>query len=135
MLYELIAVVRPGNVSEVREIARTTGSLILQQGGVIRGLTNWGPFTLPKPTRKHQATHHRGHYFLMRFDAQSNAQHLLKKTLNLDPRMIRFNVVKMGETLKEIAEVEGKAPWGRRDDDGVDAEFGGRSRASFGDDI
>jgi len=52
MLYELIAVVRAGNIAEVKEIARTTGTLILSSRGVIRGLTNWGPFLLTKPVRK-----------------------------------------------------------------------------------
>uniref|UniRef100_A0A8H7TQZ2 Uncharacterized protein n=1 Tax=Bionectria ochroleuca TaxID=29856 RepID=A0A8H7TQZ2_BIOOC len=49
MLYELIGVVRQGSLTEVREIAQTVGSLVIKNGGVIRGLANWGVFALPAP--------------------------------------------------------------------------------------
>ncbi|KAH0396066.1 hypothetical protein KCU89_g9688, partial [Aureobasidium melanogenum] len=82
MLYELIGVVRPGNLAEVREsvssylysilpnpsntsinrIAKTTGNIVLNSGGVVRGITNWGVFHLPKPMRKNTVTHNTGHY-------------------------------------------------------------------------
>ena len=29
----------------------------------------------------------------------------------MDPRMIKFGVVKMGDTLQAIKDVEGKVPW------------------------
>merc|ERR1711977_809277 len=74
MLYELIAIVRPHNLMEVKEIARTTGSLILKNGGTIRGIKNWGVWSLPKRTRKHQAQYNDGHYFIMRYDASSKIQ-------------------------------------------------------------
>jgi len=113
MLYELIAVVRPGNVAEVKEIARTTGALILNSGGVVRGLTNWGTFFLTKPTRKHQATYDSGHHFIMRFDSSPKTQEIVRTTLGLDPRMIKFSVVKMGSTLQEIKDVAGQVEWRR----------------------
>ncbi|KAI9827758.1 MAG: hypothetical protein M1832_004247 [Thelocarpon impressellum] len=122
MLYELIAVVRPGNLVEVKEIARSTGSLILASNGVIRGLTNWGPFLLPRRVRVHQATHSTGHYFVMRFDAGAQAQDMVRRTLALDPRMIRFSVVKMGRTLEEVGKVAGRAKWREGD---AEAGFGG----------
>ncbi|KAF1921404.1 37S ribosomal protein Mrp17 [Ampelomyces quisqualis] len=109
MLYELIGVVRPGRLSEVKEIAKTAGSIILAQRGVVRGYTNWGTFLLPKPAKKLQSTHHYGHHFIMRFDASANAQHLLRRTMSLDPRLIRYSVVKMGEKFEDIAEVGGRA--------------------------
>ncbi|KAL4934676.1 mitochondrial 37S ribosomal protein bS6m [Aspergillus undulatus] len=111
MLYELIAVVRPGSLKEVREIARNAGSLVLRSGGVIRGYTNWGVFRLPKPTTKHQARYTEGHHFLMRFDAASPVQAGIRRTLGLDPRMIRFSVVKLGDKLEEVKDVEGKVEW------------------------
>ncbi|KZF26753.1 hypothetical protein L228DRAFT_258136 [Xylona heveae TC161] len=117
MLYELIAICRPGNLAEVRDIARTAGSLVLNNGGVVRGFTNWGPFLLPKPLHVHQATHSRGHYFIMRFDSSANTQHMVRRTLKLDPRMIRFGMVKMGSKLEEIADVPGKAEWKSDDSD------------------
>lgn len=35
----------------------------------------------------------------------------VRRTLGLDPRMIRFSVVKLGDKLEEIKEVEGKVEW------------------------
>lgn len=92
-------------------IARTAGAHILQRGGVIRGLTNWGVFHLPNPTRgrKGKQTHYAGHYFLLRFDASAKTQHGLRRMLGLEPRLLRFSVVKMGEGLRGIADVGGEA--------------------------
>ncbi|KAI7301419.1 hypothetical protein KC315_g16653, partial [Hortaea werneckii] len=76
MLYELIGVVRPNRpITEIKEITRTTGSLVLAAGGVVRGITNWGTFLLPKPARKQGATYHQGHYFILRFDSSAKTQH------------------------------------------------------------
>lgn len=132
MLYELIAVVRPpaepqkfksaninsqvrpGRLNEVKEIAKTSGSLILTNAGVIRGLTNWGTFLLPKPKSQigTAAKHYTGHYFIMRFDAGARTQHIVRKTLGLDPRLLRYSVVKMGRGLEEIKGVGGKVEGG-----------------------
>ncbi|EAW07636.1 mitochondrial 37S ribosomal protein bS6m [Aspergillus clavatus NRRL 1] len=111
MLYELIAVVRPGSLNEVREIARNAGIQVLRSGGVVRGYTNWGTFRLPKPTTKHQARYTDGHHFIMRFDASGPVQSAVRRTLGLDPRMIRFSVVKLGDKLEDIKDVEGKVEW------------------------
>ncbi|MCJ1307819.1 28S ribosomal protein S6, mitochondrial [Agyrium rufum] len=111
MLYELIAVVRSGRINEVKEIARTTGSLVLNSGGVVRGITNWGTYLLTKPVRKHQAKHSEGHHFLMRFDCSPTTQESVRKMLSLDPRMIKFGVVKVGEKLDDIKDVEGRVWW------------------------
>jgi hypothetical protein len=66
--------------------------------------------------------HHAGHYFIMRFDAGARTQHIMRKTLALEPRLLRFSVVKLGGRLDEIADVGGEAEeWkdfdGRRGED------------------
>ncbi|KAF2736009.1 37S ribosomal protein Mrp17 [Polyplosphaeria fusca] len=109
MLYEMIGVVRPGRLSEVKEIAKTAGKIVLDRQGVVRGVTNWGTFLLPKPAKKLQTTHHTGHHFIMRFDASSKAQHALRRTMGLDPRLIRYSVVKMGEKFESVKDVGGIA--------------------------
>jgi len=82
----------------------------------VRGITNWGIFLLPKPTRRHKAMHHSGHYFIVRFDSHARTQHAVKRTLGLDPRMIRYSIVKLGSTLDQIKDVAGKAEWGAREE-------------------
>ncbi|KAL2410298.1 hypothetical protein ABEF95_003709 [Exophiala dermatitidis] len=118
MLYELVAVVRPGNLSHVKEIARIAGQQVLDNRGVIRGLKNWGQFDLPRPTTKHQTQHHQGHYFIMQFDAPVKVQQEVRRMLSLDPRMIRFSVVKIGDKLGgvngAIEEQTGDIPWNSR---------------------
>ncbi|KAK3113526.1 hypothetical protein LTR53_009104 [Teratosphaeriaceae sp. CCFEE 6253] len=93
------------------QITKTTGNIVLSRGGVIRGITNWGTFLLPKPARKQGALYTQGHYFILRFDSGAQTQHAVRRTLGLDPRMIRYSVVKMGSKLEEIADVGGKAEW------------------------
>lgn len=78
---------------------------------MIRGITNWGVFMLPKPARKQGATYHEGHYFILRFDSSAKTQHAVRRTLGLDPRMIRYSVVQMGSKLDEIKDIGGKADW------------------------
>jgi small subunit ribosomal protein S6 len=47
----------------------------------------------------------------MRFDASGSVQSNVRRTLGLDPRMINFSVVKLGDKLEEIKNVEGKVEW------------------------
>merc|ERR1712072_480538 len=123
---ELIGVVRPNRpITEIREITRTTGSLVLAAGGVVRGITNWGTFLLPKPARKQGATYHPGHYFILRFDSSAKTQHAVRRTLGLDPRMIRYSVVKMGVNWKRA----------RRSRDRCSGLVSGAGRWSKGDEI
>ena len=79
---------------------------VLNGGGVIRGIKNWNEQLLPRRVRKHQTFYDRGHYFLMRFDSSSSAQKSLRNTLGLDPRMVKFSVVKVGGKLDEVVRAE-----------------------------
>ncbi|CAD6506212.1 BgTH12-07139 [Blumeria graminis f. sp. triticale] len=116
MLYELIAVVRAGNLSWVKEIARTAGSLVVRNGGTIRGIKNWGVFSLPRKTRKHQSMYTEGHYFIMRYDSSIRIQEEIRNTLGLDPRMIKFSSIKLGDgTLEKSSKIGGMIPWLQRE--------------------
>ena len=97
-------------------IAKTAGALILQDGGAIRGIKNWGIFGLPKKVYKHQTFYTDGHYFVMRYDASSKTQDKVRQTLSLDPRMVKFSSVKLGDgTLESISKIEGTVPWNNMD--------------------
>ncbi|KAJ1337424.1 30S ribosomal protein S6 [Microdochium nivale] len=110
MLYELIGIVRPGSAAEVKEIVLATGQLILRQRGVIRGVSNWGTFALPKAVSVHQMRHQTGHYFAMRYDSSSSTQDAVRNMLRLDPRMIRHSSVKIGDgKLETLAATKGVA--------------------------
>lgn len=47
----------------------------------------------------------------MRFDCSPTTQELVKKTVAVDPRMLRCGLVKVGGKLKEIAGVPGEVRW------------------------
>jgi len=108
--YELICIVRKGKtMDEVREfvtkdaltlmssIARIAGRTILNRNGVIRNLRNLGLLQLPQRARAHSAYHLEGHYFLMRFYSSPYVIRDIARHLSMDPRMIRHNVVKLGD--------------------------------------
>ena len=97
----------------MNRIARNAGAQVIRSGGVVRGFTNWGAFRLPKVTTKHQARYSEGHHFIMRFDASGPVQTSIRRTLGLDPRMINFSVVKLGDKLEEIKDVQGKVEWNK----------------------
>ncbi|KJZ72087.1 hypothetical protein HIM_08542 [Hirsutella minnesotensis 3608] len=110
MLYELIGIVRP-NLAEAKEIALTVGSLVLRNGGVVRGIANWGVFALPKPVSVHQMKHTHGYYFVMRYDSSSNVHDTVRRTLRLEPRMIRTAHVKLGDGKLETMSRFGEPAW------------------------
>jgi small subunit ribosomal protein S6 len=80
---------------------------------VIRGISNWGEFLLPKTISVHQARHTTGHYFAMRFDASASTQDQLRRMLRLDPRMIRHSSVKLGDGKLETMSRMGAIDWSR----------------------
>ncbi|KAK3301815.1 uncharacterized protein B0T15DRAFT_487988 [Chaetomium strumarium] len=110
MLYETIGIVRPGNLNEVKEIVLAAGQLILRQGGVIRDISNWGVFHLPRAISRNQTRHTRGHYFVLRYDAGIRTHQDVTSTLRVDPRVIRAGGVKLGDgkldTLSKFGEVK-----------------------------
>jgi small subunit ribosomal protein S6 len=86
-------------------------------------MKNWGQFDLPRPTTKHQTQHRQGHYFVMQFDASVKAQQDVRRFLSLDPRMIRFSMVKIGDKLGgvngAIEQVDGQMPWNEAKNESV----------------
>ena len=49
----------------------------------------------------------------MRFDSNGRTQHVVRRTMSLDPRLLRYSIVKMGNKLDEICDVGGQAEeWG-----------------------
>jgi small subunit ribosomal protein S6 len=49
----------------------------------------------------------------MRFDASPTAQELVKKTISIDPRMVRCGIVKLGSKLRDIVDAKGTVEWQR----------------------
>ncbi|KAK6202294.1 mitochondrial 40S ribosomal protein MRP17 [Scheffersomyces amazonensis] len=115
MYYELFAITRivdPVNGSkEAQKIVSTIGKLILNNRGIIRDITSLGARPLPKIMRKEQERYFQGYHFLLGFDASSNVQEQLLRTLRADPRILRSSIKKIdtskalnpGSTLQQAA--------------------------------
>lgn len=84
---------------------------MLRNGGVVRGIANWGVFSLPRPISIHQMRHTNGHYFVMRYDASAKVHQDLRNTLRLEPRMIRAAHVKLGDGKLETLSRFGPPKW------------------------
>jgi ribosomal protein S6 len=85
--------------------------MVLNNGGVVRGLSNWGVFALPRPVSVHQMRHTHGHYFVMRYDSSTQTHHELRAALRLEPRMIRSAHVKLGDGKLETLSRFGAPKW------------------------
>jgi small subunit ribosomal protein S6 len=92
-------------------IVLTAGQLILKQGGVIRDISNWGIFHLPRAVSLHQTRYTKGHYFVMRYDAGIRTHQDVTKTLRVDPRVIRAGGVKLGDGKLETLSKFGAVQW------------------------
>ena len=90
---------------------------MLTQRGVIRSLSNWGVYLLPKPVSKNQIRYATAHHFVMRFDCAPSTQEAVKNMLGLDPRMLKFGVVKMGDGKLESSAEVGQITWTRKSPD------------------
>ena len=59
----------------------------------------------------------------MRFDSSAETQQEIRRTLGLDPRMVRFSVVKLGDKLGgkqgAMEEIPGKIQWNDSQETGV----------------
>lgn len=50
---------------------------------------------LTRPMNRHLQRHTEGHYFVLRFDAPPLGAKAVRTKLALDPRMVRFSLVRM----------------------------------------
>ena len=86
----------------LRDLVHTTSRLVLDHGGVVRNVQYWGKRTLPQRAKRHQQLHYSGDYWLMQFDTNAPTLKVLNDRLRQDPRVIKWNTLKLGEKLREI---------------------------------
>ena len=83
---------------------------------MIRSLANWGVFALPRSVSRNQMRHYNGHYFVMRYDAAVATQEQVRRTLGLDPRVVRATSVKLGDGKLGRVVRYGGVEWGRKEE-------------------
>ena len=69
--------------------------MVLGGNGVIRSIRNWGRFLLTHPLNRNLQHHTEAQHFVMRFDCSPRTMLDLKRKLAMDPRMVRYAIVKM----------------------------------------
>ncbi|CAG8499886.1 11642_t:CDS:2 [Paraglomus brasilianum] len=90
--------------ANLKDLVRTSAKYVLNNGGAVRGFSSWGTLALPTRTRRHQEYHTEGYYWLMHFDTNPIIVQALQKKFKTDPRVIRGNIIKLGEKLEDIVE-------------------------------
>ena len=85
--------------------------MILRQGGVIRDISNWGVFHLPRAVSLNQTRYSKGHYFVLRYDAGIRTHQDVTRTLRVDPRVIRAVGVNLGAGQRETLSKFGAVQW------------------------
>ncbi|KAJ1986004.1 hypothetical protein H4R33_003622 [Dimargaris cristalligena] len=99
--YELLCISRSQiGAANIRDLFKNSALSIIDRGGVVRGISHFGISVLPHRIKRHQEYHERGRYWLMHFDCNPVVLNDLTKSLNLDPRVLRHNIVKMDSSLK-----------------------------------
>jgi ribosomal protein S6 len=78
---------------------------------VVRGISNWGVFSLPRPISIHQMKHTHGHYFVMRYDSSTKVHEEIRNNMRLEPRMIRATHVRLSDGRLESMAKFGKPDW------------------------
>jgi small subunit ribosomal protein S6 len=74
---------------------------------------------LTRPINRHLQRHREGHYFVLRFDAPPAGAAAVRRKLALDPRMVRYSIIKMqdfklGGKLGRGMEHVGDVQWTRK---------------------
>jgi len=106
-LYELLVISSHfKELVHVRDLVKTTASHLMQRGGVVRSIGFWETRLLPQRLRSHKQWHLIGDYWTLHFDASPSLMGDIRSRLREDPRVIRQTVLKMGEKLEDIAEIQ-----------------------------
>ncbi|KAJ1915883.1 hypothetical protein IWQ60_008296 [Tieghemiomyces parasiticus] len=99
-LYELLCISsRNIATANARDLVKMSALTVLDRGGVVRGFTNFGIRVLPHRIKRHQQYFEEGRYWLMHFDCNPLVLTELTKSLRLDPRVLRHNVLKLDNKL------------------------------------
>ncbi|KAG0224281.1 hypothetical protein BGW42_005212 [Actinomortierella wolfii] len=105
VFYELFCISRSRLVeANIKDLVKQTSLTVMNKGGVVRALKPWGDKQLPYRIRKHQEYHNEGFHWVMQFDANPTVVAELNKKLNVDPRVLRHTVIKLGSKLENVVQ-------------------------------
>ena len=98
-LYQITAIARAGSPqTEVHGLLSKLSKIVLDRGGVIAGINNWGVQDLAYRMKSRQEYHTRGRFMQMKLVTSPAALKELERNMKLDERLLRWMIIKEKET-------------------------------------
>mmetsp|Transcript_62490 Transcript_62490/g.146915 ORF Transcript_62490/g.146915 Transcript_62490/m.146915 type:complete len:131 (+) Transcript_62490:303-695(+) len=98
-LYQITAITRAGVAQpHVHGLLTKLSSFVLDNGGVVAEVRNWGEQRLAYRMRAHQEYHTHGRVVQLRYVLSPTAVTELQRQMRLDPQILRFMAVKEKNT-------------------------------------
>eukprot|EP00835_Amoeboradix_gromovi_P001479 NODE_67_length_23829_cov_0.557059.p18 type:complete len:109 gc:universal NODE_67_length_23829_cov_0.557059:6643-6317(-) len=101
-LYELLVISKINiDKSKIASLIKNLATQVIKKKGVVRKLDDLRTRELPYTMRSHQQAYQHGFYWAMTFDINPNELPDLKNQLDLDPRVIRHNIIKLASKFED----------------------------------
>ncbi|KAL7416171.1 ribosomal protein S6 [Mrakia frigida] len=98
-LYELVCIAgHYRQFSTIRDLVKSTALHVIEHGGNVRSIESWGTHNLPEKMRRHKINHYEGDYWTMKFDCSPVTLKALDAQYQIDPRVIRWTNIKLGDS-------------------------------------
>ncbi|KAH8828088.1 ribosomal protein S6 [Flagelloscypha sp. PMI_526] len=106
-LYQMLCIAKHFNdYAQIRELVRQTCHHLFDNGSTVRSLDYWGLKPLPTRMQRHDmnGTHHsKGDYWTVHFDTGPRVVKSLNQLMMLDPRVLRWHIVKLATKPEDLA--------------------------------
>jgi small subunit ribosomal protein S6 len=98
-LYNITAIARAGSPqTEVHSLLSKLSKIVLERGGVVAGISNWGVQDFAYRMKARQDYHTRGRFMQMKLVTSPEALKELERNMKLDERLLRWMVIKEKNT-------------------------------------
>jgi len=98
-LYNITAISRAGSPqAEVHSLLSKLSKIVLERGGVVAGINNWGVQDLAYRMKARQEFHTRGRFMQIKLVSSPDALKELERNMKLDDRLLRWMVIKEKNT-------------------------------------
>ncbi|KZT08460.1 uncharacterized protein LAESUDRAFT_723984 [Laetiporus sulphureus 93-53] len=92
----------------IKNLVTQCATHVMKNGGVVRDIKSWGTLSLPQRMRRHKQYFEIGDYWTMKFDASPRSLRQLNTLMKLDPRVIRWTTLKLGDKVEDVVRAPSK---------------------------
>ena len=98
-LYNITAIARAGSPqAEVHGLLTKMSKIVIDRGGVVAGISNWGVQDLAYRIKARQEYHTRGRFMQVKLVTSPDALKELERNMKLDERLLRWMIIKEKNT-------------------------------------